>query len=703
MFSLLQPWALLGLPLLALPVLAHLIHRRRAHPWHFPAIRFIRPSPLPRQGRRQMRDIPLLIARLLILLLLILAFTLPVWTSDSDSAASGEFTRTIVLLDRSASMTGWNAWPEAREKAREALSGAGAAGLITFAASVGIDLPPARDPATARERLASLEPSFEAGAPDLAFRALESHLTPGTTGEIRVISDFQESDWLDVNWPRLPAGWSYRPIPVGQRERRGNQVLLAPIRIPDAKDPSATQLAVPVRNDSPGTVALRVEIADEAGVPVGGTLLEIPPQETATALIPVPPNSLTGAGQVRLSGHEDPMPLDNERWFWSGNAPPRRVPIVTAPTLLPSGDGSSESFFLGEALGISLPRDTLRFQPQGIEVSQLGATSLRDAPFVMVTAAAAAHPAMRWDLLAEYLWNGGRALVSLDENAARTLSRMREAGISEARFAGIAGRVDAQASVNRIGEVRTDRFAEGVFDPTSLREFYRTRIGRHVRVSLPENAEVLIGTESGDPLLWREGSVGGEIVLSALPFALAWSDLPLRPVFLPLVREIAAGPAEHQPVVRLAVGQSLPDELRRQALARDLELPALNRPTSFELAGTPVEVSIPLSESSPGTLTGDELNERLEAPEWRGLPRSEREAAAAIQASAGEARRFELAPWLALAALLIYFGESIAAGWLDRRDRHERSSGETPGIKSAQEPPKEGIASSRHPKEIQHV
>ncbi|SMP51970.1 N-terminal double-transmembrane domain-containing protein [Neorhodopirellula lusitana] len=75
------------------------------------------------------------------------------------------------------------------------------------------------------------------------------------------------------------------------------------------------------------------------------------------------------------------------------------------------------------------------------------------------------------------------------------------------------------------------------------------------RLQLRDNSTVMMRTESGDPFVVehangknlnrRDG--GGRVVQFAIPCSTAWSNLPLRPVFLPLVQQLVldlAGGAE---------------------------------------------------------------------------------------------------------------------------------------------------------------
>ena len=62
-------WGLAGL---ALPILAHMVHRHTSKRLDFPSLRFIRITEIPRKGRNIPTDLLLLLLRLLLLAALIL-------------------------------------------------------------------------------------------------------------------------------------------------------------------------------------------------------------------------------------------------------------------------------------------------------------------------------------------------------------------------------------------------------------------------------------------------------------------------------------------------------------------------------------------------------------------------------------------------------------------------------------------------------
>lgn len=115
--SLLSPWFLAGLLLVAGPIIAHLVRRATRDRVAFSALRFLAPS-TPKLDRRSRVQHPLLLLlRCLIVGLLALAFARPYWNQTTPPTATVDQSRlALVLLDRSASMRAPGHWANATEQ-----------------------------------------------------------------------------------------------------------------------------------------------------------------------------------------------------------------------------------------------------------------------------------------------------------------------------------------------------------------------------------------------------------------------------------------------------------------------------------------------------------------------------------------------------------------------------------------------------------
>ncbi|HEY6188838.1 MAG TPA: BatA domain-containing protein [Pyrinomonadaceae bacterium] len=193
MMSFLAPFTLVGLALLALPVLIHLLVRRRAGRLDFPSLRFLRETPSFRLYPRHVRQPLLMALRLAALALIILGLARPFMSLS----ARNRHTR-VIMIDASLSMSTRGRAEAAREQARLIINRLGAgerAGLIAFSSDASVLAEATGDREALGRALQSYEPTGSAadyGAGLAAAAAMLQRVGPGTA-EIELISDFQQS------------------------------------------------------------------------------------------------------------------------------------------------------------------------------------------------------------------------------------------------------------------------------------------------------------------------------------------------------------------------------------------------------------------------------------------------------------------------------------------------------------------------------
>ena len=119
------PLFILGALAIAAPIVFHLIRRVSKEKIPFSSLMFLQPTP-PRVTRKsRLENILLLLLRCAVLALLALAFARPFLRNPLlASNAKGSVTRTVVLIDTSASMRREGLFDDARDKAREIIRAA---------------------------------------------------------------------------------------------------------------------------------------------------------------------------------------------------------------------------------------------------------------------------------------------------------------------------------------------------------------------------------------------------------------------------------------------------------------------------------------------------------------------------------------------------------------------------------------------------
>ncbi len=222
----LQPFILWGLPLILLPVLIHLFNRLRHRPMPWAAMQFLRSATRKSTRYAKLRQLLVLLFRVLAVLAFILALSRPLAGGWAGGVLGGAPDVVLLLLDRSASMEVKDSGNQQtkRETALKALADA-AKGLEEKSRFVLIDSAvnsPQELAGTATlTDLSSTAPTDTAAdLPALLQGALDwlAQNKPGSA-EIWIASDLQRSNWQPQSdrWSALASGLAALPQNVRVR------------------------------------------------------------------------------------------------------------------------------------------------------------------------------------------------------------------------------------------------------------------------------------------------------------------------------------------------------------------------------------------------------------------------------------------------------------------------------------------------------
>ncbi|MBA4020228.1 MAG: hypothetical protein C0483_23960 [Pirellula sp.] len=193
--SFLAPWFIVaGMAAISLPVLFHFFRRTPRGRMPFSTLMFLTPSPPRLTSRSKLENWPLLLLRAAILLLLAITFGRPLWRQllelQNDAPTA---TRTVLLVDTSASMRRGDLWSQAMSAAAKAVSAAGPhdeLSIMAFDAEVRKPLtleawrqaPPDERNALAQAALGSLSAGWSATQMDQALIAAAEELEAADVG-----------------------------------------------------------------------------------------------------------------------------------------------------------------------------------------------------------------------------------------------------------------------------------------------------------------------------------------------------------------------------------------------------------------------------------------------------------------------------------------------------------------------------------------
>lgn len=542
MLSFAQPLFLLALGGLVIPFLIHRISRARPVAWKFPSISRIRKTPLPRQGKRAISDWLLLLLRTLLLALLILALAGPVWTPGDEASASTDpaSRQAVLLLDFSSSMSGWGAMKETNTilgqlEQRQSTRWGWLVADTDIVAEYPLQAGPTGESAlpTLMNFLNETSPSRDMLNPRKALlRSLELLQSENGPGELHIVSDFQESSWNEMLL-ELPENVTLHLHRVGTKDRNRNLALRDVVVVPMDRQ----RLRIIGRAMNFGSLKATTNIQLVTGDETFTRAAELPTGNAVPVAFEIArPDGSPDAEMILDPATEDPYTRDNQISFAAASPPALEVLALDPGSGV--GTGSEEAFFLEQALDTGPETDWIRYSLLNVGLFAVNPETLARTTAVFIPATAFGNPSIPWDTLAAYIESGGLVVATMDEDAVRGIQGLRSAGYPSVGYNGLAGRTGSEQFY--IGSIPENSPLARVFEGDAQRDLNLMSIRRYARLRPPEEGLVMLQTEDKDPLLLAIPLGKGSLVLSTFPWDRSASDFPLRPSFLPVVREVFA-------------------------------------------------------------------------------------------------------------------------------------------------------------------
>jgi hypothetical protein len=405
------------------------------------------------------------------------------------------------------------------------------------------------------------------------------------TGEIYVISDFREAaDSVLVG-----------DVPDDVR------VIALPVYTEAIENVSIDRVFTPRKLIRPGEV-VRIGVAvtnhsrrNGAEAPIE---LLIDGKRKAEKLVPMSPASSAnvtfsvsmndwGTYRCRVAKNRDRLPVDDDRYFLLEVSQKIPVTLIRGRKFADQGRQAAAYFYVDKALN---PRGSGEgeFSVTVIDERELTAAKLPNRGVVVWTEPQDLD-SKRFELLKRYVQGGGALMVFLGGDR-KGLWRNE----SVAKYLGIDKATPKDAgTAEHFSAFQSDHPVFSIFNEEELELLSRSRVRKHLSVSgvAPDSTLAYLG--SGDPGIWecRRG-MGRAIVVAAAP-DMPSGDLPLSPMFLPLI---------HTAVSYLASGEV--SELHRETYAgADLvfDLPAAwnGQGAALRVAGEAGEERRPTLFNSP--------------------------------------------------------------------------------------------------------
>ncbi len=607
--SFLSPILLFGLFAAAIPVIIHLLNRRRFRTVKWAAMQFLLKASQESRGKKRLKHILILACRALAIAALIFAIARPLvggllgWSGGAPDTV-------VVILDRSASMElrGGDARPSLRESTLERVAQAAKeakAGRLVLldSASGTVQEVPDLD---ALPLLSSTAPtSTRADIPKPLSTAIDYlNNTKGGRSEIWLASDLQRPDWKpdDTRWQAIRSGLNALATPPklriltnaarGQTNNHSLQLLSA-VRSGDQLplDLKLSRLQDSGDTSLPLTISLNGAQSAER-ISMNGQ------EARFQKSIPLPDTQKAGHGWIGIPADNNPQ--DNDAFFAYGHAQAIQSYLVT------NGPGEATDALQKAAA----PPGYARQECKTLQISEAQRIDWSAASLIIWTAPLPDGPiAAR---LQEFVTSGGSLLVFPPEkNGSNSLFGISwgELQNSPAEQYFITGQSRRDDGPWRDG-------ADGTALPLKNIQAIKRR-------EIKGEGATLVDWDDKTPLLTRkiEGK-GTAVFISTLP-DYRWSNLEQTALHLVAVQRLLAKGNEHLHAQNRALAGSEKARPRDGEIRTRLDSAGESDPANadyragvYRLGERTIAVNRPASESDPEKINPATLDQILENTDY---------------------------------------------------------------------------------------
>jgi hypothetical protein len=519
--GLFAPWFLAGLAGLALPFYLHLLKRQTAKPKAVSSLMLFESRTQASTRHRRLNYFLLLSLRLLVLLLLILAFANPFVNRNPATLASNRLV--LLVIDNSFSMRAGTRLADAKDAAMGVLSGKGAARgqVAAFGSQLRLMTQPIEDQSALRAAVQAIQPGDghgNFGELARAVRAMaESIRTPI---ELHVFSDMQRS--------QLAATFSDMALPAN--------VKLATHAVVTKAQPNWTVESV----DAPGQVwgkdakPVHVQaVIAGFGTPAAQRTvsLVVNGKTTATKTAAVPANGRATVDfpalevpygfsrcEVKIDA-ADGFPADDLRRFAIERSDPQKAMLVH------NYSDNRSPLYIGAALSAAAQS---AFLLESINVNEAADRTPSNYAFIILSDLNSL-PSLLENALTGYVRSGGSLFIATGTSAGgRSQIPIFGAHIIETRdYTRVPDRYMAVGSSD--SSYPAVAKADGW---RGVKFFYALDVD-------PGDARVIVRLGDQTPLLLEKRIGEGRVVLLTSGLENLTSDFPLHPTFVPFIEQTA--------------------------------------------------------------------------------------------------------------------------------------------------------------------
>ncbi|HZQ48317.1 MAG TPA: BatA domain-containing protein [Verrucomicrobiae bacterium] len=416
------------IPLLALPLVIHLLNRKYPKLFAFSSVKNIRDTVARRSKLFKWRHLILLFLRTAFLILLLLAFLKPAIPKFGSTTEDKKSRHVLLMFDHSLSMEYKGEGVSCRQRAMaEAEKIIRTLGPDDFINIVLVEQSPStcfvefsRNQAEARQYVSGLKPGLTRAdfnqANGVASRLMAKDLS---RPEIYYLSDFQRKNWASVDFTALPASARLFFVDVSSGKKDNHAILGASINQSEVLAGDTVMLEVSVGNYSAQPLQERLTAVLDQRTTFEKDVF-VAPWSVGKVLLPVTPGA-PGAHQCEIRLPPDGLEQDDQFHL--------TIPVLEKEeVLIISDDPHPEKdavYFLQTALN---PYDKLQgsLLPRHIVSAEVNPAQLASAKKIFLTRAGRLSDEA-CAAVAKFLFGGGGVIYFLDgQSDADNLQRLEK-------------------------------------------------------------------------------------------------------------------------------------------------------------------------------------------------------------------------------------------------------------------------------------
>ncbi len=523
----LTPLFLLAGATIAIPIFVHLIQRERKRVIQFPSLMFVQRIPYQSVRRRRIRHWALLLMRCAAILMIVAAFARPFLRQEAViAAAAGGSRELVVLLDHSASMGFGDHWQRARDAAHAAIGSLGAndrATFVLFSRNAEENMRATTDRARLNAAVDNAKVDADSTRYGPALKLAESILSRSQARrrEAVLISDFQRSGWTGSEDVHFGDGYTLTPVSVASPA--SNNVAIPSVTFARASFSGQERVTVSAGIANKGTDAV-------SDVPV---TLEVEGHQIQTQQAKIGANATASVsftqftvdrpivkGTVRAG--TDPMPADNVFHFTVSPSAPVSLLVVTNP------DSRDSALYLSQALAVGT---TPVFHTDVVPVTRVTPANFEKRAVVILNDVSF-PTAGAGGTLKKFVEGGGGLLVAAGDHTSWPQS---EADLLPGTLGPSVDRTSRGAT---IGFRDYSHAVFELFKAPRSGDFSAARIYRYRTLTTGPNDRVLARFDDGAVAVAERKVGAGRVIALASTLDDSYSDLPLKPIYLPLVHQL---------------------------------------------------------------------------------------------------------------------------------------------------------------------